>query len=199
MLRGLDFLASESLPEPQEQAAEKLSQSLSRTTPNTSESNVSSRFRRNHSGSSKPVRCGNPTLGRFDSGAAPSSRFWRVRGDRCRFGLSLGQRRSSAQVRSRPPEGGENYRAAIARVVLKACGTEAADGFHFPAAPAPWFARSFWPSWLSSLLAWVWTSGRLLDVYPDAAAMQPSTLPARSFAKLESNKPGGNPSCLYCS
>ena len=29
--------------------------------------------------SSKPVRCGNPTLGRFDSGAAPSSRLWRSR------------------------------------------------------------------------------------------------------------------------
>ena len=32
--------------------------------------------------SSKPVRCGNPTLGRFDSGAAPLSRFWRVHADR---------------------------------------------------------------------------------------------------------------------
>jgi hypothetical protein len=29
----------------------------------------------------KPVRCGNPTLGRFDSGAAPLSRFSRVHAD----------------------------------------------------------------------------------------------------------------------
>jgi hypothetical protein len=29
----------------------------------------------------KPVRCGNPTLGRFDSGAAPLGRFWRVYGE----------------------------------------------------------------------------------------------------------------------
>ena len=33
---------------------------------------------------SKPVRCGSPTLGRFDSGAAPLSRFWRVHADRAR-------------------------------------------------------------------------------------------------------------------
>ena len=32
----------------------------------------------------QPLRCGNPTLGRFDSGAAPLSRFWRVHAD-CRL------------------------------------------------------------------------------------------------------------------
>ena len=31
---------------------------------------------------SKPVRCGRPTLGRFDSGAAPSNRIWRADGPR---------------------------------------------------------------------------------------------------------------------
>ena len=54
--------------------------------------------------SSKPVRCGNPTLGRFDSGAAPSSRLpfpQRARG----FGDRSGHAgRKAAGDRWRPPE-----------------------------------------------------------------------------------------------
>jgi len=42
------------------------------------------------SGSSKPVRCGNPTLGRFDSGAAPLSHFWRGHADCGRLERSRG-------------------------------------------------------------------------------------------------------------
>ena len=72
-------------------------------------------FALNPSGSSKPVRCGNPTLGRFDSGAAPSSRFRRVHADRGLRWERAAAARCSAQVRSSPPGSGENYRATIAR------------------------------------------------------------------------------------
>ena len=58
-----------------------------------------------------PVRRGNRTLGRFDSGAAPLSRFWRVRAGRGGLERPGGRVRSSVQVRSRPQESGENYRA----------------------------------------------------------------------------------------
>ena len=72
-------------------------------------------FARYHSGSSKPVRCGSPTLGRFDSGAAPLSRFWRVRADSWPLRSVNAVSSSSAQVRSTPPEGwgrlSRNYRA----------------------------------------------------------------------------------------
>ena len=50
-------------------------------TPEVSKMARSSCLRGNHSGSSKPVRCGSPTLGRFDSGAAPLSQIWRVCAD----------------------------------------------------------------------------------------------------------------------
>ena len=68
--------------------ARKLSQSLSRTRLASAEIDLFKPFPPNHSRSSKPVRCGNPTLGRFDSGAAPSSRFWRVRADRGSLGAA---------------------------------------------------------------------------------------------------------------
>ena len=54
--------------------------------------------------SSKPVRCGSPTLGRFDSGAAPLSRFWRVDADRGQLEAGQAERDlplKSAQVRWR--------------------------------------------------------------------------------------------------
>jgi hypothetical protein len=60
---------------------------------------IRSRFKANHGGSSKPVRCGNPTLGRFDSGAAPLSRFWRVCADYDRCWIAF---RPGVIFRSRP-------------------------------------------------------------------------------------------------
>ena len=59
------------------------------------------------------MRCGNPTLGRFDSGAAPLGRFRRVHADRGGQEFLSGRARSSAQVRSRPLESGENYRTRL--------------------------------------------------------------------------------------
>ena len=53
------------------------------------------------SGSSKPVRCGNPTLGRFDSGAAPLSRLRRVHADLGLLEAGGGRVESSAQDRRR--------------------------------------------------------------------------------------------------
>src|SRR6478672_4173751 len=57
-----------------------------------------------------------PTLGRLDSGVAPLSRLRRFTPIAGCLERGHGCVRSSAQVRSRPPESGKNYRAPIAHL-----------------------------------------------------------------------------------
>ena len=74
-----------------------------------------SRWRHSLAGSSKPVRCGNPTLGRFDSGAAPLSRLRRP--ERARGGCDgrVGLSRSAARDCWRPPGTVSDCGAIVAR------------------------------------------------------------------------------------
>ena len=65
--------------------------------------------------SSKPVRCGSPTLGRFDSGAAPLSRLRRPDGRRDPRALPLGRGARPVRDRSGPPGKVSDCGADVAR------------------------------------------------------------------------------------
>jgi hypothetical protein len=64
---------------------------------------------------SKPVRCGSPTVGRFDSGAAPSSRSRRADGPRGAPSPTFGIWGDAARDRSKPRRAVADCGANVAR------------------------------------------------------------------------------------
>ena len=92
--------------------------------------------------SSKPVRCGSPTLGRFDSGAAPSSRF------------AASRRRRAARVPGSGSVGGMPAEVPRAACKLADCGVNVAAMMAACAANGPDACRR-------SLCAWRFPRGHL--------------------------------------
>ena len=85
---------------------------------------------------SKPVRCGSPTLGRFDSGAAPSQGSRGFMRDRGRVGQRKGRLRGTARIRLKPPERGSYWRATGAHLAPTVTPERPPRGYRSSSAPA---------------------------------------------------------------